>query len=226
MDVQGHLCRLAHGPAEDAEHGDVEELRVGDAADGLGDLVEVDRAGEDPDQENPRHEAEVTDAVDKEGLLGGVRGRGLLIPVANEEVGTDPHEFPEDEHHHEVVGEDDAGHGEEEEGEAREVARLALVLLHVAEGEEVDEEADEADDEHHAPAEAVEFQADADFQSGPEIDPGVGLGLHGSLPAAGQDETEQQHEQGGGGGEQGGRSRPAFQAEQDRRRNEQRQEEG
>jgi hypothetical protein len=49
----------------------------------------------------------------------------FLIPVADEHVGTDADQLPEDEHHDEVVGQDDAGHREHEERQPGEVAGLA-----------------------------------------------------------------------------------------------------
>ncbi len=82
--------------------------------------------------------------------------------MADEDVGTDADQFPEDEHHHEVVREDDAEHREHEEREAGEVARLALVILHVAERINVDQRADGGDHEEHRLAELIDREADRD----------------------------------------------------------------
>ncbi len=39
---------------------------------------------------------------------------GAVEPMSDEDVGADADQFPEDEHHHEIVREDDAGHREHE----------------------------------------------------------------------------------------------------------------
>ena len=52
--------------------------------------------------------------------------------MANEQIGTDPDQFPEDKHHHEIVREHDSEHREHEERKPGEIARLALVRAHVA----------------------------------------------------------------------------------------------
>jgi hypothetical protein len=220
-DVQRHLGGLADRTAENAKDRYVEQLHV-DATDGLGDLVEVDRLGENPDEENPDHETEVADAVDEEGLLRRVGGRGFVIPVTDEDVRADPDEFPEDEHHREIVREDDAGHREEEERKAREVARLALVVLHVTEREEVHEETDRADDQHHPAAETIDLETDAEFEGLAEVDPRISLRFHRGLPAPGKEKTKDQTEQRRTRREERGQAGPAFQAKQDRRRDEQR----
>ena len=55
-----------------------------------------------------------------------------LEPMADQQIGTDADQLPEDEHHHEIVREHDSEHREHEEREPGEIARLALVLAHVA----------------------------------------------------------------------------------------------
>jgi len=80
--------------------------------------------------------------------------------VADEEVGADADELPEDEHHREVIREDDTGHREHEEREAGEVARLPGIFVHVTEREDVYEPPDRGDDEHHATAEFIECEPD------------------------------------------------------------------
>jgi hypothetical protein len=121
------------------------------------------------------HEAEITDAIGQEGFFAGLGGAGLLIPVADEQVGAQTDQLPEDEHHDQVPGQHDAGHGEHEERQRPEEARLALVVLHVAEREDVHQHADEGDDEHHAPALLVDQRVDARREL-PEVDEGQQAG--------------------------------------------------
>ena len=167
-DVEWGLGGLADGAGKEAEDGGAEEgggdFGVGGSP--SGDAVEGEggggATGDLPEEEDADHEAEVADAVGKEGFFGGICGGVFMIPMTDEEVGTESDEFPEDEGHDEVRGEDDAGHGEHEEGESAEVAGLGFVILHVVEREEVDEESDAGDDDHHAFCEGVELEADVD----------------------------------------------------------------
>ena len=55
-----------------------------------------------------------------------------LEPMADQQIGSDADQFPEDEHHDEIVREHDPEHREHEERKRGEVARLALVIPHVA----------------------------------------------------------------------------------------------
>ncbi len=147
-DVEGELCGFSDGTAEDAEQCCTEET-AGNACRDV-HFREGECAGDDPEEEDADHEAEVADAVGEEGFFGGIRGGVFFIPMSDEEVGAEADEFPEDECDNEVGGEDDAGHGEHEEGQAGEVAGLRGIVFHVGEGEDVDEEPDAGDDDHHA----------------------------------------------------------------------------
>ena len=70
-----------------------------------------------------------TDAVGEEGFFAGFSSAGFLIPVTDEQVGTQTDELPEDEHHDQVSRQHDAGHGEHEQGERAEEAGLRIVVL-------------------------------------------------------------------------------------------------
>ena len=48
------------------------------------------------EQQDADHEAEVTDAVGEEGFFAGFSSAGFLIPVTDEQVGTQTDELPED----------------------------------------------------------------------------------------------------------------------------------
>ncbi len=138
-------------------------------------MEKFDGAGDRPEEDDPEHEAEVADAVAEEGLAGGVGGGGLLVPEADQEVGADADQFPEDEHHQEIRRHDDADHREDEEGELGEEAADAGIVVHVTEREDVDEEADAGDDEEHQLRERIDEEADLDLEPG-ELDPGEGGG--------------------------------------------------
>ncbi len=92
--------------------------------------------------------------------------------MADQQIGTDAHEFPENEHHDEIVRENDPEHREHEERERGEVAGLAGVVLHVAERVDVDEGADAGHEHEHGLAEIVEDQSQRHVEKGRKIDPG------------------------------------------------------
>ena len=132
-DVERELRRFADRAAEDQERGDGEVIRIArDSRELLIHLRENNRARGDPRHHDPEHETEIADAIGQERFLRRLRRRIALEPMADQQIGTDAHQFPEDEHHHEIVRDDDAEHREHEEGERREVARFARVVPHVA----------------------------------------------------------------------------------------------
>ncbi len=92
--------------------------------------------------------------------------------MADQQIGTDADQFPENEHHDEIVRENDSEHGEHEKGEGREVAGFARVVLHVAERIDVDERADAGDQHEHRLAQIVENESKRDIENGAEVDPG------------------------------------------------------
>ena len=170
--MKWHLRGFADRAAEDEQACGGEIRRVhGDGVQILLDTSEHDRASGQPEHENTEHEAEVADAVDGEGLLGGVR-RGVFAEVmSDEQVGTDADQFPEDEHHDEVVGQDDTEHGKEEEAERCVVAGDALVAAHVARRVNENEQRDGCDHDEHDPAQVVEDDADGDGENAGDFDP-------------------------------------------------------
>ena len=91
--------------------------------------------------------------------------------MPDEDVGTHTDEFPEDEHHHEIVREDDSEHGEEEQGKAGEEPRVAFLVAHVAGGVDKDERGDCRHHEEHDLAQVVQRDADRDREFRAEIQP-------------------------------------------------------
>ena len=128
------------------------------------DLAEGERAEVGEQKEDANEEAEVADAVDDEGFLAGGDGGVALEVEADEQIGGETDALPADEHHEDVAGEDQDGHEEEEEVEVAEVARVALFVGHVADGVDVDEEADAGDDEEHDERKLIEDEAEVDVE--------------------------------------------------------------
>ncbi len=135
-------------------------------------------------------EAEVADAVDDERLLSGARGRRLLVPEADEGVAAQADRLPADVEHQEVVAQDQQQHAEHEQVQVGEEAPVPAVAVHVADGVDVDEEADRADDQQKHRGQAVDQEADVDLEVA-RRDPSVDGDL--VLVAADDDVDEDDH---------------------------------
>jgi hypothetical protein len=113
------------------------------------DFPEVDGPEGPEDQENAQEETEVADPVDHKGLFAGVAGGLLLIPEADEQIGAEPHAFPAHEHQEEVVGAHQNQHEEDEEVEVGEVPGEPSIIVHVADGVDMDDKADPGNHQQH-----------------------------------------------------------------------------
>ena len=166
--MQWKLGGLAGRPAENeqaSQAGHVsKKLGMGDQ---LGvQPVKIDLALRGaPQQQNAKDKPKIAQTVRDERLLGGIRRRRAFVPEANEQVAANAHQFPEDEHHHEVVRQHDAKHGKGEQAQAGKVARHAGIVLHVAVGIEVNGRAHPGDHQQHQQAHRVQQQGDLNLQA-------------------------------------------------------------
>ena len=153
-------------------------------------VQEAQRAEGIPDDEDANQEQDVAHAGDEEGLLRGLCRLGLVVPEADEKVRTQAHDLPEDQELEEVVRADRAEHAHGEQADLRVVAWLALLGVHVAEGVDEDEKAEEGDEDEHQRAQVVDEQGDVDVRGrkpcgGVEAgEPHVAVDRHGSEVAA------------------------------------------
>jgi hypothetical protein len=108
--------------------------------------------------EDADHEAKVAHAVDHEGLHRGGVGAGLAEPEADQQVRGQTHAFPAEEHLHQVVRRHQHEHGEGEQRQIGEEARLIRLLAHVPPRIEVHEERDAGDHHQHDRGERVDPQ--------------------------------------------------------------------
>ena len=180
-DVQRQLGRFADGAAEeqDGDQGGglhlAAEERCGPADERTRlaeDLAVVQAAEGDEDEQEPQEKAEVTEAVDNEGLLARVRGRLLLVVETDEQVGTESHRLPAEEQLEEVVAEHEHEHGEGEQAQVREEPVVAVLAFHVADRVDVHERTDAGDHDEHHRGQLVDQEADRHAQ-GAALDPGV-----------------------------------------------------
>jgi hypothetical protein len=124
------------------------------------DPIHVERAERLIEHEHPEQEARVADPVGDERLLAGARLVRVLEPEADQKIRREAHAFPADEEHEERPAEDQQQHEEQEEIQVREVARVALVVLHVSDRVDVDQRADAGHDQRHHGAQTVEVERD------------------------------------------------------------------
>jgi len=144
----------------------VKDLRR--AAEDVG-VVELAELAEDQDRREDQ--PDVAEDVDHE-RLHPRRGRGgAPIPEADQRVGGEADERPADDQQHEVAGQDQQQHREDEEVEEAEEAGVAPVGVHVGDRVEVDQRRDPRDDEDHEHRQRVDEDVELDIQPG-----GVGVG--------------------------------------------------
>ena len=79
--------------------------------------------------------------------------------------------LPEDEHHHEVVGEHDAEHGKEEKRQPAKIAPVAFLVGHVAERINENQRRNRVDHHEHGPAQWVNGHADGNGKDVRDVDP-------------------------------------------------------
>src|SRR5205814_965746 len=120
-------------------------------------------------------EQDVPDAGDEERLLRRRGGLRLVVPESDEQVGAEAHDFPEDQKLQEVVRADGPEHPGREEADLRVVTRLAFLLVHVAEGIDENQEAEERHEDEHQRAEVVDQERDPDLVSGDAREPDVSV---------------------------------------------------
>ena len=217
-DIERDLRALAGG-AQQQQQGDGRDdglaLRVQpDRGHGAKDLAKGQRAKGPEDQEHGQQHGPVAHAVDHKGLAPGAgiahAVLALLVPETDEQVRAQAHAFPAHEHGQVTVARHQDEHGGQEQvevdKEAREAARVAVdahVLVHVANGVDVDERANAGDDQHHGHRERVDQEGPLDVQAA-EAQPlghahGVGRVAVGAQGKKHQQRDDERQPRGGGG---------------------------
>ena len=215
-DLERELGGLAHRPAEQQQRDQpAEHMAVAEGG-------EVDGAVGPVAEDDAEQEAEVAHAVRDERLLGRLARRGLLVPVADQQPGAEPHQLPKDEHHEKIVGQHQAEHREHEHRQAAEVPAPGRVVTEVAERKHVHAQADHGDDHEHQRREVVELEAERERERA-QLQPGP-RNL-AARPAQGEEGRAGQDEDGGRHGHHRGERARAAQDERDDRGRGQRREE-
>ena len=112
-------------------------------------VVKEQRAGLRVEPHHAEQQREVADPRGDEGLLRRRRRAGFVIPKADQQVGGQADHLPADEQQQQAVGDDQPEHRGGEQREETEEAREVLVVRHVAEAVDEDEQADQRDHHQH-----------------------------------------------------------------------------
>ncbi len=177
-DVERQLRALARRAQHQAKRDDGKHaaLPCGSCVELRADLAEGERAEVGHQQKHSDEKAEVADAVDDEGLLARVGGGFLLEPEADQQVRGQAHALPANKHHQRIAGQHQHRHEKQKKVEVGEVPRVAFVVAHVADGVDVNQEADAGDDQQHDQRKLIEDEAEVDVQQA-GVDPGQRAGL-------------------------------------------------
>ena len=130
--------------------------------------------GQPKDQHDAENESPVADAVGNEGFLRRRRGFTLVDVETDQQIRAQPDAFPADKHQQEVVREHQRQHREHEQVQIGEETIVAAVTVHVAGGENVNQETDEGDEERVDSAQPIHRQTEvcpevADVNPGPQM---------------------------------------------------------
>jgi hypothetical protein len=98
-------------------------------------------------------------------LIAAALALGLLEPETDQQIGGEAHPFPAEEHLDEVVRRHQHQHGEGEQREIGEEARLIRVLVHIAPAIEVDERGDGGDHHQHHGGQRIDAQRPVEAQA-------------------------------------------------------------
>src|SRR6267378_2061580 len=147
--VQWELGRLPDGSSEQEKWDQREQLSV-QQADARRDLIEPERAEFVPDDEDGDEEEDVSDAGHQERLLRGGGRLRLVVPESDQKL-------------QEVVRAHGPEHPRGEEAYLGVVPRLALLLVHVTERVDENQETEEGHEDEHEGAQVVDQDRDPDL---------------------------------------------------------------
>ena len=122
---------------------------------------EVEGPGGRPQHDDAGHEAEIAELGDPERLDRGARGRGPVVPVADQQIRAEADQLPEDEHLQKRRRQDEPEHREREQRVIGVVAseRGARLVVQVSPRVDLHEQRDQRDQQQHGQAEVVHHHA-------------------------------------------------------------------
>ena len=175
-DMQRKLSALSDGPEEktdthDRQHGGREDqttrqcdrMPISRRAKQCPQIGEADIADMIKQDAEADEKPEVAHAIGDERLDGRIARRLLFVPKTDEQVRTQADQFPEDEQVQSRPADDEAEHGKAEKAEIGEESREPLVLVHVADGKDVNQCRNERDHREHQDCQTVDIHADIEI---------------------------------------------------------------
>ena len=121
---------------------------------------DVERAEPARDHQQADQQRGVADARHDEGLARGEAVGRVAPPKADQQIGAKPDALPAGVEGEEITRQHQQEHGRDEEIEMGEEPAIALLAFHELGREQMDEEADAGDDQHHHQGQRIEAQAD------------------------------------------------------------------
>ena len=104
-------------------------------------------------------------------LVAAAQAARAFVPMADQQVGTQPDGFPEHEELQQVVGHDQHQHGKREQGDVAEETGIARLAVHVADRIDVHQRADTGDQHEHDGGQPVDMKTDVNVEM-PGCQPG------------------------------------------------------
>ena len=165
--MQAELGRLAHR-ADEQQHGQNRE-RVGAEPEKhqvrprlVGnrpeDLVQHNGVEQQVGAEDTQSEAEIPYPVDQERLDRGRIGRWPVVPEADQQVGREADALPSEEHLHQIVRCHQHQHREGKQRQVGEEPRLVRIIVHVADGIDVDHGRHHGHHQDHHRGQGIELE--------------------------------------------------------------------
>ena len=123
-----------------------------------GDHRKIERAELPENQERGQGKAEVANAVDDERLVAGVGGDLLIEVEADQQVAAQAHSFPADEEQQIVARQHQRQHEEHEQVQVAHEPVKTLVLPHISDGIDMNQEANASYHEQHHQRKLIEIK--------------------------------------------------------------------
>ena len=170
--MQWKLGRLSHCTNEQANADDGDQHPVGAGQQQSRQFIALGKrfaviqsAGVGGDQANAQNEAEISDPVNKKGFhVGEDRGR-FIEPKSDQQIRHQADRLPTEEKLKHVVAHHQHQHRKCEQRDVGKETVVASVLLHVADGVDVNHERDECHYAHHHGSQPVHQKSNFHFQS-------------------------------------------------------------
>ena len=152
-----------------------------------------------PQNQNAEQKADIAKARDEKRLPRRRRGRRFGEPEADQQITAKAHSLPEGVEQDEVVRQYQSRHREQKQADLGEEARIARIVVHVADSVNGDEQTDECNGREHDRCQPVRLQGEADVNAS-RIEPGKADRRGGRLRLSRHADQGQQREETGSAG--------------------------